>query len=215
MAQERALIIGAGRRHNAPLIAALSNAGLDVTLLARPGDVIREEELAARAKLYRLDLGDLASLIPHVIDVGLKAPSILVCDSGFAHDELIDAHDLARIDHRIAEVQNSAMAAGCASVALARHPGSLFVMLGFVAAFRHHPDYRRFARGSRAGFDVAQALADSEAGVKVAYIGLDGEDPRTTHSGLGPFILKLWRNGSRSSRWLYEAEDLDDTRTLV
>lgn len=215
MAKARAVIIGAGRRHNAPLIAALTSAGLDVTLLARLGDIVRDEELARQPKLYRLDVGNLASLIPHIIDNGLQAPSILICDSGFAHDELIDAHDLARIDHRITEVQSSAMAAGCASVALARHPGSLFVMLGFVSAFRHHPGYRRFARGARAGFDVAQALADSEAGFKVAYIGLDGEDPRTDHPGLGQFILKLWRNGSRLSRWLYEVEDLDDTRTPI
>lgn len=213
MARERALIIGAGRKHNAPLIATLTAAGLNVSLLARLGDVIRDDERAAAGRIERTDVTRLECLIPHVIGSNLEPPSILICDTGFAHDELIDAHDPARIDQRIAEVQGGAMAAGCASVALSCRTGALFVMLGFVAAFRRHPGYRRFARSARAGFDVTQALADRETGLRVAYIGLDGEDSQTDHPGLGPFILKLWHSNSRSSRWLYEAEDLDVLQT--
>jgi hypothetical protein len=209
MEPKRVLIVGAGRRHNAPLIAALSAVGLDVTVLARPGDAVRDDEREANVRVHRFDPACLESLITHVVGDGLRPPCLMICDAGFAHDELTDAHELARIDRRIAEIQAGVMAVACASVALAWRPNGLLVFLGFVSDFRNHAGYRRFARGARAGLDVAQALALQDAGFRTAYIGLDGEDPLTDHPNLGPFILKLWRSPSISSRWLFETEDLD------
>lgn len=211
MEQDTALIIGAGRMHNAPLIATLLEAGLSVRLVARCSDILRDDERKSGVRIEHADVRRLELLMAQFDGAlrGLERISLIIYDAGFMHNLLIDQHNAHRIDNRIAEIRAGAMSASiCAAAALAPTSSGLFVMLGFSEGFRDHPGYGRFARGPTAGFDVAQALADRETPFKIAHIGLDGEDARSAHPGLGELILTLWRQPYPLPRWRYERGDL-------
>jgi hypothetical protein len=204
MERKRALIVGSGRVHNAGLISALHFAEFDISLLSRPDEFIRPDERSASVTLYPLEAPLLSSLAQHVV----KPPSLIICNAGFAHHRLLDAHDPERIATRIADIEDSVMAVACASVSLTWDEQGLLVFLGFAATFRDHPGYRRYARGRRAGYDVAQAFAVDAGGFRIAHIGLDGEDGDFDHAGLGAFVLALWRYRGKLPAWAFERRDL-------
>jgi NAD(P)-dependent dehydrogenase (short-subunit alcohol dehydrogenase family) len=211
MEQDTALIIGAGRAHNAPLIATLREAGFCVRFVARCGDILRDDERNSGVRIEHADVQRLERLMAQFNGAlrSVERINLIIYDAGFTHDLLIDQYEPHRIDDRIAEIRTGAMTASiCAAAALATTSSGLFVMLGFAESFRNHPGYRRFARGPTAGFDVAQALADHETPFKIAYIGLDSEERQSPHPGLGELILTLWRQAYPLPRWRYERNDL-------
>lgn len=193
MANEIALIVGAGRGLSASLARACAKRGMKVALAARNTEKLATLAAETGARVYACDAADPAAVLAlfESVDRDLGAPTLVIYNASSRVRGPFVEIDPAQVAKalEVSAYGGFLVAQAAAKRMLAAGSGSI-LFTGASASVKGYPQSASFAMGKFALRGLAQSIARELApkGIHVAHFVIDGgiAQPGETRAGRGP-----------------------------